>query len=147
MEDPIEKMRKALEKAQTMSQLKRFAQKSEESRFEQDMNAFATKAVRPAFDKVKRDVFKEKLTQLPERPGDLGFKVADFPDIEFWFWIEIRGGLPSPQARRKYGKTPGAVVVATHSLCAKPNFALADVTEEDVVRAIADAYASSLSKI
>ena len=51
-----------------------------------------------------------------------------------------------PKARRKYGKSPGALVVATQSKSSKPKFELKDVTEGDIVSVIAQAYKNSLSK-
>ncbi len=143
-EDPIEKMRKALEEVQAMAQLTRFAQTSEETRFEKDLNEFVSKAVRPAFDKVKRELFGERLTELTERAGDLGFKVTDFPNSEFWFWIGFRGRVPVPHARRKPPKTRGALVVSTHLFASKQDFELTDVVEGDIVRTISEAYVHSL---
>lgn len=146
MKDPINKLRKAFEETQTKARLEEFAQRCEESLLEEDWKAFLKKSVCPAFDKVKREIFGDKLKELVERPADPGFKVHDLSGTEFWFWIELRGRLPEPKARRKYGKAPGVLVVATQSLSSKSKFELKDVTDGDVVAVIAQAYANSLPK-
>ena len=146
MKDPIDNLRKAFEGAQTMAKLREFARRSEESLLEEDWKAFLKKAVCPAFGRVQREIFGDKLKELVERPADPGFKVQESPETEFWFWIELRGRLPEPKARRKYGKSPGALVVATQSLSSKPKFELKHVTAGDIVAVIAQAYANSLPK-
>ena len=146
MNDPIDNLRKAFDEAQTMAELREFARRSEESLLEEEWKAFVKKAVCPAFDRVKREVFRDKLEELVERPADPGFKVQDLSGTEFWFWIELRGRLPEPKARRKYGKSPGVLVVATQSMSSKPKFELKDVTEGDIVHVIAQAYKKSLPK-
>src|SRR6267142_2198069 len=114
MEDPIDKMRKAFEEAQAMASLTQFAQKSEEAILEEDWKEFVNKVVQPAFEKVESGFFREKhlnVLELKEQPADAGFKVQDFPNAEFWFWIRLRGRRPEAQARRNYGKSPGGDVV------------------------------------
>src|SRR3974390_48051 len=98
MEGPIDKMRRAFEKAQAMAELRSFAQQSVDQAFEKEWALFIDNVVHPAFDKVKREFFKERLTELPERQADPGFKVKDFPNREFWFWIELRGKRPEYKA-------------------------------------------------
>jgi len=49
-----------------------------------------------------------------------------------------------PQARRKYGKLPGAQVVAAYFLVGKADPAFTDVTTDVLVQTIAEAYVKSL---
>lgn len=147
MQDPITKMQKAFEDAQAKAELKEFAQKYNEARLESDWKKFIKTVIQPAFARIKSkfcDKEKLKVLDLEELPAYPGFKVQDFPNTEFWFWIELRGRLPKPQARRKYGKTPGSVHVPANLFISKPNFDLTDVTEDDVVRVIANAYQHSV---
>ena len=147
MQNPIDKMRKAFENKQAIACLKKFAEKCEQDHLEKDWQKFISTSVKPAFAKVELEFFRKEniaALDLPEQPGKPGFKVRDLPNSEFWFWIELQGRLPMPQARRKHVESPGALVIAMHSLASKPNFSLVDVSENDVVNAIADAYAKSL---
>lgn len=147
MQDPIRKMRKAFEDVQTRSELREFAQKCEGARLEKDWQKFIKTVVQPAFARVKSefgDKQKLEILDLEESPTNPGFKVQDFQNTEFQFWIEMRGRLPKPQARRKFGKTPGSVHVPANFFISKPNFDLADVTEDDVVRVIVNAYQKSV---
>ena len=146
-DDPIEKMRKAFDDAKTKAELKEFVLKHEETRLENDWQKFINAVINPAFARVKIefcDKFKLKLQDLEEQPTNPGFKVQDFHDTEFQFWIELRGRFPKLQARRKYGKTPGAVHVPADLFNSKPNLDLTDVTEDDVVCAIVRAYQHSV---
>ena len=147
MQDPIEKMRKAFTDAQEKAELREFAQKCEDARLEKDWQKFIKTVVQPAFARVKNEFCDKqnlKLLDLEEPLDNPGFKVLDFQNTEFQFWIELRGRLPKPQARRKYGKTPGSVHVPANLFISKPNFDLTDVTEDDVVRVIVNAYEHSV---
>jgi hypothetical protein len=147
MQDPFEKMRKAFEDAQTKAELREFAQKCEDVRLEKDWQKFIETVVRPAFDRVKSefcDKLKLKLLDLEEFPNNPGFKVLDFQNTEFWFGIKLLGRLPKPQAWRHFGKSTGAISIPANFFISKPNFDLADVTEDDVIRAIVNAYQKSV---
>jgi hypothetical protein len=143
MEEPINKLRKIFEEQQAVKELMQFVETSEKDRIEKDWKEFISKIINPAFDKVKREVFKEMFSELPEKITEPGFKVKDFPNSEFWFWIELHGTLPKVQARRKNVQSSGSSGVATIQLNSKPNFNLADVTEDNVVSAISFSYKKS----
>lgn len=151
MQNPIDKMRKAFENKQAIVGLKKFAEKCELDHLEKDWQKFISTSVKPAFAKVELEFFRKRniaVLDLPEQPGNPGFKVRDlpnseFPNTEFQFWIQLQGRLPMPHALRIIEKTSGALVVATHSLSSKPNFTLTDVSENDVVSTIVDAYEKS----
>ena len=149
MQDPIEKMKLAFEDAEANSKLMKFAQKCEQDQVEKALEQFISAAVKPAFAKVDREFFRAKklvLQELPEQPFYPGFKVQDFPETQFLFWINLQGRLPKPEALRKFGnlKLPGAFGVATYFLTSKPGLGLKNITEDVIVRAIAEAYMKSL---
>jgi hypothetical protein len=147
MQDPIEKMRKAFEDAQTKAELREFAQKCEDARLEKDWQKFIKTVVQPAFARVKKEFCDEKnlkMLDLKEFPNNPGFKVLDFQDTEFWFGIKLLGRLPKPQAWRHFGKSTGAMSIPANFFISKPNFDLADVSEHDVVHPIVTAYQKSI---
>ena len=142
MNDPIDRLRKAFETCQAMNSLNQAAEKSEMNRLEQDWRDFVSRAVNPAFEKARLEVFREKYEPLTERI-DPGFKVKDLPECEFWFWIELRGRVPVAYARRKFGNSPSLSGVSTPHLNSKAVFDIADVTEDHVFGAIVFAYEKS----
>jgi hypothetical protein len=147
MQDPFEKMRKAFEDAQAKAELREFVQKCEDARLEKDWQKFIKTVVQPAFSRVKKEFCDKrnlKLLESEELLGNPGFKVQDFQNTEFLFCIKLQGRFPKPQAWRKFGKLPGAFRVTAQFFIAKPNFDLTDVTEDDVVRAVVNAYQKSV---
>src|ERR1041385_261397 len=130
MDDPIERMRKAFEEVKALVELDRFARKSEEDRLERDWNDFVNRAVRPAFDEVREQFFGAMFGELEEKSGNAGFSAQDFPNTEFWFWIELRGRKPLAQARRRYGKSTGARVIPTKFFGSNSDLDIADVNKE-----------------
>jgi hypothetical protein len=143
MKQPIDKLRKIFEEHQTLKELAQFVETNEKDRLEKDWKEFVNKVVNPAFDKIKREVFKEMFSDLPEKIAEPGFKVKDFKNSEFWFWIELQGGLPKAQARRKNLQSARVSGVATLPLNSELNFSFADVTEDDVISAITYSYEKS----
>lgn len=143
MKEPTDKLRKIFEEHQALAELVKFVETSEKDRLEKDWKEFISKVVNPAFDRVKRDVFKEMFSDLPEKNAEPGFKAKDFPNSEFWFWIELRDRLPKVQARRKNLQSSGLSGVATLQLKSDKDFSLADVTEDNIVSAITYSYEKS----
>lgn len=142
MDDPIEKLRKLFQEQQAMNELKDFAQKAETAQLEKEWKNFVGKILTRAFDRVRAEVFGQTYQPLTEKT-DPGFKVKDRPDSEFWFWIEFKGCGPVAKAARKFDGSSVLKTVATPQLSPKQNFELGDVTEEDVLAAIAFAYEKS----
>jgi hypothetical protein len=142
VKDPIDRMRQVFEMRQRMTGLKQFADKAEGDSLERDWKAFVAKVAQPAFDRLKLGVFGDKCQALTEKT-DPGFKVKDDPDSEFWFWITFRGRLPVAHAARKFGTSTGLLTGTTPHLSSKPSFEITDITEDDVLNAIAYSYERS----
>ena len=66
MKELTDKLRKIFEEHQALKELVQFAETSEKDRLEKDWKEFISKVVNPAFDRVKREVFKETFCELPE---------------------------------------------------------------------------------
>lgn len=142
MNDPIERLRKAFETCQAKNSMNQAAEKSEMNRLEKDWREFVSRAVNPAFEKARREVFREKYEPLTER-DDPGFMVKDRPEDEFWFWIELKGRVPVAHAARRFGSFRSLSKASTPHLNSKPVFDLTDVTEDEVFGAIVFAYEKS----
>ena len=141
MSDPIGRLRQAFEMRQRMTGLRDFAGRSEADSLERDWKYFVAKVAQPAFDKLK-DIFGDHYRPLMEKT-DPGFKVKDDPDSEFWFWITFHGRLPVAHAGRKFGTSQALLKGTTPHLRPNPKFELADITERDLLNAIAYAYERS----
>lgn len=139
--DPAERLRKAFEMRQMMTGLRQFADRAEADSFEREWKDFLAKVAEPAFDSLK-SVFGDKFEPLTEKT-DPGFKVKDDPDSEFWFWISFRGRLPVAHGARKFKGASGLLTGTTPHLSSKPTFGISDITQQDVLEAVACAYERS----